>query len=426
MGRRRAALEDLDLRPACHNRAVIPLGRIAIQGFKSLRDAAFDLGQVNVFVGANGSGKSNALEAIGVLGAAVFRAVEPEALRYRGVRPGLPALYKSSFRSGIRRSITLECSAGTAHYRVGLDNPVSSSSEPWKILTETLTCANRHVLTRSPRACWQYDEAGERSEKALPSATETFAKTALQRHPTARDAQELVQALIDYAIYSPTTDVLRGLKDDVSRPPLGLSGSGLALAIKDLLDKERARLGPYELDDIWELIDWADNMAVVPAQHAGLSPAVAVGPTTLRFRDRHMGGRRNTLSAYDASEGALYVLFLLALAAHPRAPRTFAVDNFDHALHPRLAARLMRAVSVQLLGDGERQMLLTTHNPLVLDGLDLRDPRVRLFAVERQADGSSAVRRVELGPALLEQVESGLSLSRLWVMGRLGGVPADL
>ncbi len=30
---------------------MIPLGHIAIQGFKSLRDTAFELGQVNVFVG---------------------------------------------------------------------------------------------------------------------------------------------------------------------------------------------------------------------------------------------------------------------------------------------------------------------------------------------------------------------------------------
>lgn len=66
--------------------------RFEVAGFKSLQQAELELWAVNVFIGANGSGESNLLEALGVLGAAAFRAVEPEALRYRGVRPGLPTV----------------------------------------------------------------------------------------------------------------------------------------------------------------------------------------------------------------------------------------------------------------------------------------------------------------------------------------------
>ncbi|MBM9520465.1 AAA family ATPase [Desulforhopalus vacuolatus] len=42
---------------------------LSIKGFKTLRDFSIDLGTVNVFIGANGSGKSNILEALGVLSA---------------------------------------------------------------------------------------------------------------------------------------------------------------------------------------------------------------------------------------------------------------------------------------------------------------------------------------------------------------------
>jgi len=46
------------------------LKKITIQGFKSLYDISdLELGLVNVLIGANGSGKTNLLEAIGVLGA---------------------------------------------------------------------------------------------------------------------------------------------------------------------------------------------------------------------------------------------------------------------------------------------------------------------------------------------------------------------
>jgi len=39
--------------------------QLNIRGFKSLADVDVELGQVNVFIGANGSGKTNFLEAIG-------------------------------------------------------------------------------------------------------------------------------------------------------------------------------------------------------------------------------------------------------------------------------------------------------------------------------------------------------------------------
>jgi AAA15 family ATPase/GTPase len=45
--------------------------RVNIQGFKSIADADVELGKLNVFVGANGAGKSNVLEAIGLIGCAV-------------------------------------------------------------------------------------------------------------------------------------------------------------------------------------------------------------------------------------------------------------------------------------------------------------------------------------------------------------------
>jgi hypothetical protein len=86
----------------------------------------------------------------------------------------------------------------------------------------------------------------------------------------------------------------------------------------------------------------------------------------------------------------------------------------------------MRMVSTQLLSDGKRQMLLTTHNPLVLDGLDLRNDQIRLFGVERDDIGATRIYRIELSEKLLAEAEQGLSLSRLWVMGRLGAVPKSL
>ena len=45
------------------------LTSITVRGFKSLEQVEVSLGSVNVFIGANGSGKSNLLEALGFVSA---------------------------------------------------------------------------------------------------------------------------------------------------------------------------------------------------------------------------------------------------------------------------------------------------------------------------------------------------------------------
>ena len=144
----------------------------------------------------------------------------------------------------------------------------------------------------------------------------------------------------------------------------------------------------------------------------------------IRFRDRFMRKDRNVLSGYDVSEGALYALFLAVVAGHQSSPELCAVDNADHGLNPRMARALMERLCRWYMDMNDpRQVLLTTHNPLILDGLPLQDDRIRLFTVSRTNSGRTSVRRVVVNDSLLKKAKQGWSLSRLWVMGHLGGVP---
>ena len=83
------------------------LETLTVRTFKSLEDMTVELGLVNVFIGANGSGKSNLLEALGVLSAASDGKVDDQSLLARGVRPGLPALFKSAFPGRDGKKITV-------------------------------------------------------------------------------------------------------------------------------------------------------------------------------------------------------------------------------------------------------------------------------------------------------------------------------
>lgn len=191
-------------------------------------------------------------------------------------------------------------------------------------------------------------------------------------------------------------------------------------AVEDLLRDARKR---DKLLEFTALIDWADRVYVTSPANMPLSPSVSTGKHVLGFRDRYMLESRGVLSGYDASEGALYALFLAVLALHDRTPRLYAIDNADHGLNPLLAKRLFHLFCTVCLERERGQCLLTTHNPLVLDGIPLDDPRVRLFVVERASAGSSQVRQIVIDDKLRGFVGKGWTLSRLWTGGYLGGVP---
>jgi energy-coupling factor transporter ATP-binding protein EcfA2 len=398
------------------------LARISVQGFKSLQNVQdLDLGQVNVFVGANGSGKSNLLEAVGLLGASTDGRIDDQALSRRGVRLGVPLLYQSSFK-GTRTcekviiSATQKSEQGIAEYKIGIISIANVQHQPWPFMS-TYTLDDQELTPESVKSDFPslHGELPLTPQKTLP----------YPKFLTQPPFEGFLAALSDYAIFAPRTPILRGLEPDVTqRLPVGLQGGGLAKAVADLLDARAGTFGALDLDELLQLLDWVDEIAVGSPSHKAVPPYVPMTRNVILFTDRWMEEERNQLSAYDASEGALYVLFALVLALHPRSPLLFAIENLDQAMHPRLARATIRLFCRQILASSPpRQVLLTTHNPLVLDGLDLRDERIRLFTVERDAQGATRVDRVQVSDEIVQSVADGLPLSTLWVMGRLGGAP---
>ena len=398
------------------------LEKLYVKTFKSLEDVTVDLGQVNVFIGANGSGKSNLLEALGILSAAADGRVDDQTLLARGVRPGLPALYKSAFpaKAGERIPPHLFFGGQGAHarYEVSLHNPLTEPAPAWRFKTELWDDGEtkaKPLVGRSPRSQNSNGVDPERGLAALKAV-----------EVTSGSALDLLKLLQGYVIYSPTTPVLRGVAPETQpRHPVGLSGGGLPQAISELLrqrvsDAHSRRICRETLG----LVDWAKSFGATSASRLSLSPSAAASRNVIRFRDRFMREDRNVLSGYDASEGALVALFLAVLSGHKESPRLCAVDNADHGLNPRLARSLIKLLCEWYLSaKNVRQILLTTHNPLVLDGLPLQDEGVRLFTVSRANSGRTSIRRIVVNDHLLERAEQGWTLSRLWVMGHLGGVP---
>jgi AAA15 family ATPase/GTPase len=162
------------------------------------------------------------------------------------------------------------------------------------------------------------------------------------------------------------------------------------------------------------LIDWFKDFEVPK----NLSPMQSFLP----IKDKYLDSDLSCFDQRSSNEGFLFLLFYFALFISDLTPTFFAIDNIDASLNPRLCRRLIQEL-VELAKKHDKQVIFTTHNPAVLDGLDLEDDQQRLFTIYRNLLGHTKARRI-LKPEPLEGQEP-VKLSEAFVRGYIGGLPKN-
>lgn len=377
--------------------------RISIRNFKSIVKLDLEeLGRINVLIGANGSGKSNLLEAIAFAAAASANKLDHEFLASRGVRAVEPLLMRSAFGDtmGDRVTIEFQTDQGTSwkhDFLVDADGT-------WVDQSPLLSIRDRPRDVLSVQLLEQFlsgfpTETADQREQI---------RAFIQSQMALLEAHEAIgQTLRPFLVYSPEYTALRTFRDETQILPLGIQGQGLFAHLKALV-----RDHPEAVSAITEtlgLLDWFDGLVLVED--------LAPGERTITVQDRFLRAGIH-LDQRSANEGFLFLLFYATLMASPRTPRFFAVDNIDASLNPKLCTWLLRRL-VELAPQHDRQLLLTSHNPALLDGLDLNDDNQRLFVISRDSRGRTRARRVE-APKV-----AGVRLSEAFLHGQLGGLPKN-
>ncbi|WP_320958124.1 AAA family ATPase [Enterocloster asparagiformis] len=389
------------------------LKTITVGNFKSLYHTSFEPGKINVFIGANGAGKTTILEAIGLLSAAMTDRVNDNSLQRKGIRLSAPSMFKSRFKSIDRTKLTvtlsLEWEEDSDHFRydVHLTTPNDKDTDYWKYHSEAFWLNGQRKWGRS--------------NASQNQSNNHIGFFLIEDDPELEYGRSIAKHFENYGIFQPNTLTLRGTVSDPNQmTPIGLNGGRLAEALEDLIYEKdgEAFFGSLYMDDVLELIDWASDISINVPTKTRINSSVPMTRQIIEFTDCFLKDTAK-FTGYDASEGALYVLFMLCLAMHSKAPSIFAVDSFDHALNPRLAKKLIQVFCEQVIAN-DKHVFLTTHNPLVLDGLDLSNDDIRLFAMDRDKNGYAQIKRIRVSQELINE---GQPLSRLWINGRLGGVP---
>jgi len=420
------------------------LRKISIQRFKSIRDVELNFGRVNIFIGTNGSGKSNFLEAIGLASACFSTGISAPELAKKGIRQSRPALIKSAHKN-MKIPQTLELVAELdkgIEYKCNLT--ARDGDDSLRFHSESCTFESEGQFGRSGngdrvkgnqlprpapknRGLWDQTKASTDFSNILLDELDEFSK---------------------FKIYSPQTDYLRGIKPaSIYDDPVGLHGEGLPEAVRDIIQQFRGvRRGHNGEREVFEeavrditaltldlafLPGWTRSFRVGRIDPDLVPPELdSSASEMLYFIDEFMHEKRNTLSAYDSSEGTLFLLFMAVILCHADAPRIFAVDNIDSALNPFLTRTLLEAIielSKQVCESdfkiGAKQTFLTSHNPTSIDAFDIFDDEQRVFVVYRDERGQTKCDR--LAPAKgttrddWARKTGGKTLSQMWVTGQI-------
>ena len=380
------------------------LKKLRIERFKSIYDQDIEFGRVNLFIGTNGSGKSNILEALGVLSAALSNGLDPVTLDLKGVRLSLPHIFKSAFKGfDLPKTFRLEATFQNGRYETSIR--ASPNNPVLEFHSEALYDGDKQVFGRSSHGTRLHsvkDDVPNFSpdlvgpSRSVWSAIEPFVKIS----PGLRDE---LDEFAKFAIYAPQTAVMRGLAIDPRVvEPLGLTGSGLASAFGQLQRSFKLEELQKLVDIIWEP-GWADMVRTGSFQPDIVPSQVRSEGTVLYIRDKFMQTSRNMLSAFDASEGTLYLIFVATLLQHAGTPKVFALDNVDGTLNPKLVRKLSKHVIdvVATPQTDKRQTFMTSHHPSSLDSFDIFDSSQRIFVCYRSpAEDGGAIGRSIFRPLL--------------------------
>ncbi len=400
--------------------------KLYINNYKSLHDLTLDVGRFNVLIGENGCGKSNLLEAIALAGAAAANKLDHEFLASRGIRVTEPQLMRSGFEQNAQQEpikIAIDSTDDfIGEYYLYNDNEPYSKWEvypseeaydlikeaPWESIKDNVIQQAKTSSSMDKKSFSNFDF--DTFETLLKDMLERFASEGVViERKTEKEIKEFI-------IYSPENTALRNFSKEGQIQPLGINGEGLLKLLKVIQSKSPEQR--QEIHTSLQLFDWYAELEI-PKDLSQSEDKVTI-------TDRYL------TSAFDqrsANEGFLFVLFYIALMVSDDTPKIFAIDNIDTSLNPKLCTKLIKELT-RLAKKYDKQVFVTTHNPSILDGIDLGDDEQRLLVVSRKKDsGHTRIKRIELKDKPRSPIKNSkgeyesLRLSEAFLRGYLGGLP---
>lgn len=362
--------------------------RLAISGYRSLRDIRVALGPLTLVTGANGSGKSSLYRALKLLADIAQGRIVQSLAAEGGLQSTLwagPESFSRAMKAGsqavqgtVRKnaiSLKLGFSGTDYGYAIDLGLP-STASESFandpqiKVESlwtgEQLARANEFASRKGPYVRIKNDN-GEWKEAYTALGAFDSMMTHCSDPKNAVELLTLRERMREWRFY----DHLRTDRDAPSRRPqvgtytpvLAGDGSDLAAAVQTIRDIGDGR---------------AMNAAIVDAfPGARVEVTGRDGYFELEMRQH---GLLRPLKTAELSDGTLRYLLLVAALLSPRPPTLMILNEPETSLHPDLLPPLARLIA---RASKQSQTVVVSHAPALVKALDA-DANCRQIVLEKE------------------------------------------
>ena len=384
----------------------MPITKISIKNYKSLKNLSLNLKPFMVFVGPNNSGKSNILDAFHFLADLIGNHDFQATIKRRG------GSQQILFNGGLEQTISVELNG-----KVNIDGKdrkykyvVQLEGNEWgncKNKKEILTLLENeeNVLLNFPSKddmANAFDETGKKiggfgggSERLYLSQF-----TDRRHYPI---ISQLAQDVRSWAFFNLLPPLMRESLPVQRKFDLESSGHNLAVVLHTLQAEDPQRF--KEIEDILRTaIPELEELTTALTNHEP-------GQTYIRIREKSL---QTATPAWGMSDGTLRLLGYLATLYSPSPPSLVCFEEPENYVHPQLLEMLIELLRNASL---KMQVLVTTHSPYLVDLLQPSD----LYIVEKKK-GETLVKDVKSKKAIKDALKV-LGLGELWYSGSLGGVP---
>lgn len=402
------------------------LTSFTLKNFRSYRSATLQLGSVTLLVGANASGKSNLIEGLQMLSwlargqrlEDVFRAVQDAELSIRGQPAQLAREGENlfSFACDIRIRKWKHLSVTIKHNVDGLRIYDEQITDPVEALplynVKRHSGAGGHDLTVAYN---NFTKGGNKpkvvctSEQAVftqlltPARFSATHKTSQKEIP--RACLNFIESLQNILFLDPVPQRMRNpsFADDKK---LRGDSSNLSSTLFSLCS---------EPDQKTAVLDFIKDL---PEQHI-TDIGFLTGPRNdilLRLQES-FGGTDQWRDASMLSDGTLRVLAVAASLLSAPVFSTVVMEEIDNGIHPNRAKALL--ANVQKIAEKRKlAVLITSHNPALLDALPASAVPDVVFCYRDPEEGDSRLVRLEDLPNYPDLVARG-PLGRMVTQGVL-------
>ena len=377
-----------------------------IKNFKCLLDTKVQLSPFTVLIGPNDSGKTSFLDAIRLLGQTTQQPF-PGLFGGNQKKGQSGQLSSLVWRRETDRSIFWRVTGQTERsFEYELQLPASGG-----FACETLILDGLEVFRLPER-----EPSRGRQPQRDPNHTELLRLNELAKKNVARplrdaDADEaidwLCEALSSTEEYRLNPDAMRTAAKAETHPSLSASGDNLASVLNSLLT------GP----DRAAVVELENKLhEAIPTLRGLSTPAAKDGSGSLRQIEFALSAESKppiTIPSSQASDGAMLLTAYLALA-YGDTPQVLLIEEPENGLHPsrlQMVIDILRKMSKGEIGNRARQIVLTTHSPLLLNFVQPED--VRIF--QRNSDGATEVTPMHELPNV-ERLHSQYAPGELWYL----------